>query len=56
MRWAGNAPYDAEAEWLHWPALGVDGLDGVDAALMRLMALAGLEADISASGCRAVST
>ena len=43
---AGNAPYDAEAEWLHYPALGVDGPDGVDAALMRLMALAGLEADI----------
>jgi putative ABC transport system ATP-binding protein len=43
---AGNAPYDIEADWLDYKALGVEGPQGVDAALMSVVALAGLEADV----------
>ena len=43
---AGNAVYDAEAEWIDYAALGCDDARGVEACLMRFIALAGLESDV----------
>ena len=45
-RLAGNAPYDIEADWLDYKALGIEGPAGVDWALMGFVTLAGLEADV----------
>ncbi len=42
----GNAPYDAEADWLHYEGLGLSGPADVDAMLMRAVTLAGLEQDV----------
>lgn len=43
---AGNAPYDAEAEWIDYAALGCEDARGLDACLMRFVTLAGLENDV----------
>ncbi|MCC6920224.1 MAG: ATP-binding cassette domain-containing protein [Alphaproteobacteria bacterium] len=43
---AGNAPYDAEADWIDYRVLGCDGPAGVDGCLMRSVAMAGLDADV----------
>ncbi len=43
---AGNAPYDAEADWIDYAALGCDDARGVDACLMRFIGLSGLEGDV----------
>ncbi len=43
---AGNAPYDAEAEWIDYAALGCDDARGVETGLMRVVTLAGLEDDV----------
>ncbi|BCW87113.1 hypothetical protein sos41_02390 [Alphaproteobacteria bacterium SO-S41] len=43
---AGNAPFDIEADWLDYKALGIEGPAGVDWALMGVVTLAGLEADV----------
>jgi len=43
---AGNAPYDAEADWIDYAALGCEDARGTDACLMRFIALAGLDGDV----------
>ena len=43
---AGNAPYDADADWVDYAALGIDDARSVDASLMRFIALSGLEDDV----------
>lgn len=43
---AGNAPFDAEADWIDYAALGCADARGADACLMRFIALAGLESDV----------
>lgn len=43
---AGNAPYDADADWIDYAALGCADAGSVDACLMKFVALAGLEGDI----------
>ncbi len=45
-RQAGNAPFDAEADWIDYSLLGCDDVRGLDACLMRFVALAGLENDV----------
>ena len=43
---SGNAPYDSEADWIDYAALGCDSAQGVDVCLMRMLRLAGLENDV----------
>ena len=43
---AGNAPFDAEAEWIDYAALGCEDARGLEACLMQFVALAGLEDDV----------
>ncbi|MFT3810346.1 MAG: ATP-binding cassette domain-containing protein [Micropepsaceae bacterium] len=43
---AGNAPYDAEAEWIDYVALGWDDARGADACLMSFITLSGMESDV----------
>lgn len=45
-RRAGNAPFDADADWIDYSVLGCADAMGVDGCLMRILALAGLENDI----------
>ena len=45
-RRAGNAPYDALADWTDYEALGTTGDAGVDDRLMALATLTGLDGDI----------
>lgn len=43
---AGNAAFDAEADWIDYAALGCDDARGIEACLMHFVALAGLEGDV----------
>lgn len=43
---AGNAPFDAQADWIDYAALGCEDARGVEACLMRYVALSGLEGDV----------
>jgi putative ABC transport system ATP-binding protein len=49
---AGNAPYDADADWIDYAALGCDDARGVEACLMRFVAMAGLETDVFRFGLK----
>lgn len=51
---AGNAPFDFEADWIDYGALGCDDAAGTDTCLMKFVALAGLEGDVFRFGLQGV--
>jgi len=49
---SGNSPFDRNADWIDYPALGLDGPEGLKSRALDVLAIVGLEEDAFELGLR----